>query len=209
MLSLILVILADFWGENNRVFLKTNVIIHLIAKFSSVLCQKRQLFWRNLKKKSLHRSLEPPSIAGDNTSAVHKRKIYVSSITVSVALFGANFLLWKAHQPSTYSTSTEAILSRVTRWYILTKIQFWIHLEGAQERKMFLNFKAIWYILCPFSKFGVIWYIFPRFGILHQNKSGNVDTKYDVHRISFWRVRFDGFNLLISLAIRRKEGKRS
>jgi hypothetical protein len=32
---------------------------------------------------------------------------------------------------------------------------------------------AIWYILWPFGYFVVIWYIFPRFGILCQEKSGN------------------------------------
>jgi hypothetical protein len=34
-------------------------------------------------------------------------------------------------------------------------------------------FKAVWYILCPSGKFCVIWHTFPRFGILHQEKSGN------------------------------------
>jgi hypothetical protein len=31
----------------------------------------------------------------------------------------------------------------------------------------------IWHILSPFGNFGVIWYIFPLFGILCQEKSGN------------------------------------
>jgi hypothetical protein len=30
-------------------------------------------------------------------------------------------------------------------------------------------------ILWPFGSLMVIWYIFPRFGILHQEKSGNPD----------------------------------
>jgi hypothetical protein len=30
-----------------------------------------------------------------------------------------------------------------------------------------------WYLLCPFVHFVVIWYIFPHFGILFQEKSGN------------------------------------
>jgi hypothetical protein len=34
-------------------------------------------------------------------------------------------------------------------------------------------FTAIWYILCPFGNVVVIWYMFPRFGILCQEKSGN------------------------------------
>jgi hypothetical protein len=32
---------------------------------------------------------------------------------------------------------------------------------------------VIWYILWPFLYFVVIWYIFPRFGILCQENSGN------------------------------------
>jgi hypothetical protein len=34
---------------------------------------------------------------------------------------------------------------------------------------------AIWYILWPFGNLAAIWYIFPRFGILCQEKSGNPD----------------------------------
>jgi hypothetical protein len=34
-------------------------------------------------------------------------------------------------------------------------------------------FTAIWYILWPFGNVVVIWYMFPRFGILCQEKSGN------------------------------------
>jgi hypothetical protein len=34
-------------------------------------------------------------------------------------------------------------------------------------------FTAIGNILWPFGIFGVIWYIFPRFGILYQEISGN------------------------------------
>jgi hypothetical protein len=32
---------------------------------------------------------------------------------------------------------------------------------------------AIWYMLWPFGKLVIIWYISPRFGILYQEKSGN------------------------------------
>jgi hypothetical protein len=32
---------------------------------------------------------------------------------------------------------------------------------------------AVWYMLCPFGNLVTIWYIFPRFGILCQEKSGN------------------------------------
>jgi hypothetical protein len=34
-------------------------------------------------------------------------------------------------------------------------------------------FTAIWYIVWSFGNVVVIWYIFPRFGILCQEKSGN------------------------------------
>jgi hypothetical protein len=35
-------------------------------------------------------------------------------------------------------------------------------------------FRVIWYILWPFGNVVIIWYIFPRFGILCQEKSGNL-----------------------------------
>jgi hypothetical protein len=38
---------------------------------------------------------------------------------------------------------------------------------------LLVNFPAIWYILGHFCKFMVIWFIFPRFGILYHEKSGN------------------------------------
>jgi hypothetical protein len=34
-------------------------------------------------------------------------------------------------------------------------------------------FTVIWYILWPFGNVVVIWYIFPRFGVLCQEKSGS------------------------------------
>jgi hypothetical protein len=34
-------------------------------------------------------------------------------------------------------------------------------------------FTVIWYFLCPFGSVVVIWYIFPRFGTLCQEKSGS------------------------------------
>jgi hypothetical protein len=37
---------------------------------------------------------------------------------------------------------------------------------------------AIWYILWPFGNFVVIWHMFPRFGILCQEKSGNPGGLY-------------------------------
>jgi hypothetical protein len=45
-------------------------------------------------------------------------------------------------------------------------------------------FTVIWYILWPFGNVVVIWYSFPRFGILCQEKSGNPGTY--IQRV--WRV---------------------
>jgi hypothetical protein len=36
---------------------------------------------------------------------------------------------------------------------------------------------SIWYILLPFGNLAAIWYIFPCFGILCQEKSGNLDWR--------------------------------
>jgi hypothetical protein len=49
--------------------------------------------------------------------------------------------------------------------------KFW----RALEWKILVYFMAIWNILQSFGNIVVIWYIFPRFGILCQEKSGNLD----------------------------------
>jgi hypothetical protein len=41
------------------------------------------------------------------------------------------------------------------------------------EWKTLVYFMVIWYILWPYGNVVVIWYIFPRFGKLCQEKSGN------------------------------------
>jgi hypothetical protein len=50
--------------------------------------------------------------------------------------------------------------------------------------KILVYFLATWSILrpleilyCPLVYFVVIWYIYPRFGILYQEKSGNPDMR--------------------------------
>jgi hypothetical protein len=59
------------------------------------------------------------------------------------------------------------------------KSQFGLILEGPRKKNdgIFYDyseyFTVIWYILWPFGNVVVIWYIFPRFGILRQEKSGN------------------------------------
>jgi hypothetical protein len=73
-------------------------------------------------------------------------------------------------------------VSRLARWYIFKpKIPMWVNFGGPYNKKC-------WYILwsigifCrpfgifwPFGSIVVIWYIFPHFGILYQEKSGNPD----------------------------------
>jgi hypothetical protein len=54
-------------------------------------------------------------------------------------------------------------------------------------------FTVILYISWPFGKVGVIWYIFPRFGTLYQEKSGN-PASHQAHSSStfftfpFWNI---------------------
>jgi hypothetical protein len=45
------------------------------------------------------------------------------------------------------------------------------------EWKMLVYFMVIWYILWPFDNVVVIWYIFHRFGIFWQEKSGNSEPQ--------------------------------
>jgi hypothetical protein len=52
--------------------------------------------------------------------------------------------------------------------------KFW----RALEWKIFVYFMPIWNILWPFGNFVVIWHMFPRFGILCQEKSGNPGGLY-------------------------------
>jgi hypothetical protein len=49
--------------------------------------------------------------------------------------------------------------------------KFWRDLQCCTAIKY--NVSAICYILWPFGKLVVIWYIFPRFGIMYREKSGN------------------------------------
>jgi hypothetical protein len=68
-----------------------------------------------------------------------------------------------------FPESFQRLESRVARWYIIkTKMAMWENIEGSCNGR--------W----PFGKFyghlvyfTVIWYIFPRFGMLHREKSGN------------------------------------
>jgi hypothetical protein len=74
-------------------------------------------------------------------------------------------------------------VNRVARWFIFK--QTWINFGGSCNGRC-------WYILLPFGKFSahlvylfcgyfgnsvIIWYIFPRFGMLCQDTSGNPDRE--------------------------------
>jgi hypothetical protein len=50
-------------------------------------------------------------------------------------------------------------------------------------------FTVIWYILWPFGNVVAIWYIFPRFGISCQEKSGNPAYDYILVAGHFGRRR--------------------
>jgi hypothetical protein len=69
---------------------------------------------------------------------------------------------------------------RVARWFIFKpKIQLWVNFERLWNRKG-RYFLVIWKISWPFDVFWpidnlvAIWYTIPRFGILCQEKSGNL-----------------------------------
>jgi hypothetical protein len=74
----------------------------------------------------------------------------------------------------------KAAPARVARWYIFKpKILIWVNFDdvGMETVGVFKGHSefvtAILYILWPFGNLVPIWYIFPRFGILCQEKSGN------------------------------------
>jgi hypothetical protein len=51
-------------------------------------------------------------------------------------------------------------------YFFKPKIPIWVNFGGPRHGKR-------WYILWPFGNLAAIWYIFPRFGILCQEKSGD------------------------------------
>jgi hypothetical protein len=69
---------------------------------------------------------------------------------------------------------------RVARWFLFRpKIPIWVYSGGPRNGKccyIFWSFKyftTIVYILWDIAYFLVIWYIFPHFGILYQENTGN------------------------------------
>jgi hypothetical protein len=79
--------------------------------------------------------------------------------------------------------------NRAARWYIFKpKIQIWVHFGGPWNGEC-------WYILWSFGMihghsvhFVVIWYVFPGFGILCEEKSGNPGGCPVWQDLLFWRV---------------------
>jgi hypothetical protein len=66
--------------------------------------------------------------------------------------------------------------SRVARWFVFKpKIPIWVNFGGACYGKSILRPSEIFYGHLVY--FVVIWYIFPRFGILDQEKSGNPEKE--------------------------------
>jgi hypothetical protein len=80
------------------------------------------------------------------------------------------------------------ISSRVARWFLFKpKIPITVDFGGYSNGRC-------WYILCPFGQFPAIlhtlwpfgifpkfWYIFTRFGMLYQEKSGNPDFQMQIN----------------------------
>jgi hypothetical protein len=56
-------------------------------------------------------------------------------------------------------------------------LEFWRAFEWKRLAYIFYGhleyITAIWYIPWPFGNFVAMWYLFPRFGVLCQEKSGN------------------------------------
>jgi hypothetical protein len=65
---------------------------------------------------------------------------------------------------------------RVARWFSFEpNIPIWLNFAVPCEGKMLVHLICIWNILLQFGNLVVSWYIFPPFGILYQEKSGNPD----------------------------------
>jgi hypothetical protein len=70
----------------------------------------------------------------------------------------------------------------VARWFVFKpKLPIWVNFEVLWYEESWYVYghlehsTANWYILWPIGNLVVIWYLFPRFGILCQEKSGNPD----------------------------------
>jgi hypothetical protein len=85
------------------------------------------------------------------------------------------------HRSAENSGEQAGTITRVARWFVFKpKIRIWVNFVGSWYGKYWYIFDHLVYftgignILWPFGVFCVvIWYIFPRFGILDQEKSGN------------------------------------
>jgi hypothetical protein len=68
------------------------------------------------------------------------------------------------------------------------KIPIWVNFLRVLQWEMLISFMAIWYIVLPIHIFYdhlvyflLIWNIFPHFGMLKQDKSGNPDSAADAY----------------------------
>jgi hypothetical protein len=109
--------------------------------------------------------------------------------TMLLPTFCMNYLAWGALRKRTFLYQTfykhnivpcVLVWARVARWFLFKpKIPILVHFGRPLEWKLLVyfmpnwNITAIWYILWSFGDFVGIWNIFPRFGTLWQEKSGN------------------------------------
>jgi hypothetical protein len=86
-------------------------------------------------------------------------------------------------QTSFWRGKVFSISVRVARWFVFKpKIPIWVNFWRVLC-KILVHLMIFWTILWPLAifyghlvYFVVIWYIFPRFGILYQENSGNPDS---------------------------------
>jgi hypothetical protein len=117
-------------------------------------------------------------------------------------------LLNKIYGESVFAAQ-DTLPSRVARWFVFKpKIKIWVNFGGSCCGKYLVYFMTIWSTLRPleifyghFVYFVVIWYIFPRFDILDQKKSGNTASKRD-RFWSWWRNHFFHISCKILLLTR-------
>jgi hypothetical protein len=83
-------------------------------------------------------------------------------------------LLQQTRTP-TECKKAQPVNTRVARWYIFKpKIQIWVNfLEGHAGEDVWSISRPLVVFYGHSVPFMIIWYIFPRFGILFQDKSGN------------------------------------
>jgi hypothetical protein len=70
------------------------------------------------------------------------------------------------------------LANRNARWHIFRpKFKIWVNFGGSCNRRCWEIFMSIWYILQSFGIFFGYLVYFSRFGVLYQEKSGNLACK--------------------------------